>query len=98
MQGTSGADIIEVLWKFFINAGGFPQTIQCDFDLRFIGGKAAALLRSHRLPPQKQNSQHHRVSTVVVTALKYLLYSIILFKSITISDYISAAESIGANC
>ena len=27
-----------------------------------------------------------------------ILYSIILFKSITISDYISAPESIGANC
>ena len=42
MQG-----VCEALWKFFIDAEGFPKTIQCDFDLRLIGGKAAALLRSH---------------------------------------------------
>ena len=47
MHGTSGADVVEALWKFFINAGGFPRTIQCDFDPRFIGGKAISLLWSH---------------------------------------------------
>jgi len=25
MQGASGADVCEVLWKFFIDAGGFPK-------------------------------------------------------------------------
>jgi len=44
MHGSSGADVCEALWKFFIDAGGFPKTIQCDFDPRLIGGKAAALL------------------------------------------------------
>ena len=44
MQGSSGADVGETLWKFFIDAGGFLKTIQCDFDPRLIGGKAAALL------------------------------------------------------
>ena len=29
------------------SAGRFPKTLQCDFDTRLIGGKAAALLRSH---------------------------------------------------
>ena len=47
MQGASGGDVFEALWKFCINAGGFPKTIQCNFDPRLIGGKAAALLRSH---------------------------------------------------
>ena len=47
MSGSSGADICEALWKFFIDAGGFPKTIQCDFDPRLIGGKAARLLRFH---------------------------------------------------
>ena len=47
MHGTSGADVVEALWKFFIDAGGFPRTIQCNFDPRFIGGKAISLLRSH---------------------------------------------------
>ena len=36
MQGSSGADICEALQTFFIDAGGFPETIQCDFDPRII--------------------------------------------------------------
>ena len=60
MQGSSGADVCEALWKFFIDAGGFPKTIQCDFDPRLIGGKAAALLRTHgtrvrAAPPRRQD-------------------------------------------
>ena len=60
MHGTSGADVCEALWKFFIDAGGFPKTIQCDFDPRLIGGKAAALLRTHSTriraaPPNRQD-------------------------------------------
>ena len=47
MHGSSGADVCEALWKFFIDAGGFPKTLQCDFDMQLIGGKAAALLCSH---------------------------------------------------
>ena len=60
MQGSSGADICEALWKFCIDAGGFSKTIQCDFDPRLIGGKAAALLQSHgtrvkAAPPRRQD-------------------------------------------
>ena len=60
MQGSSGGDVCEALWKFFIDAGGFPKILQCDFDPRLIGGRAAALLRSHgtRLraaPPGRQD-------------------------------------------
>ena len=44
MHGSFGAHVCEVLWKFFINAGGFPKTLQTDFDTRLIGGKAATLL------------------------------------------------------
>ena len=47
MYGSSSADVCEALWKFFIDAGGFPKTLQTDFDTRLIGGKAAALLRLH---------------------------------------------------
>ena len=44
----------------FIDAGGFPETIQCDFDLWLIGGKAAALLRTYgtrvcAAPPLRQD-------------------------------------------
>ena len=55
-----GGDVCEAFWKFFIDAGGFPRTIQCDFDPRLIGGRAAALLRSHgttirAAPPDRQD-------------------------------------------
>ena len=60
MHGCAGSDICEALWKFFIDAGGFPKTLQCDFDPKFIGGKAASLLRSHgthvrAAPPHRQD-------------------------------------------
>lgn len=60
MNGSSGADITEALWRFFIDAGGFPRILQCDFDNRIIGGKASALLRSHgtcirAAPPHRQD-------------------------------------------
>ena len=48
MHGVSGADVCEVLWKFFIDAGVIPQTLQCDFDTHLIGRKAAALLHLHK--------------------------------------------------
>ena len=44
MQGCAGSDVCEALWKFFIDAGGFPRTLQCNFDPKIIGGKAASLL------------------------------------------------------
>ena len=47
IQGASGADVCEALWKFFIDAGGFPKTIHFDFDPRLIGRKAAIFLCSH---------------------------------------------------
>ena len=47
MKGASSADVCEALWEFFIEAGGCPKTIQCDFDPRLIGRKAAALLHTH---------------------------------------------------
>ena len=61
MQGASCADVCEALWKFCINAGGFPKTIQCDFDPCLISGKAAALLQSHgtrvqAAPPRQQDT------------------------------------------
>ena len=40
MYGSSGADVCEVLWKFSIDAGGFPKTLQCDFDTQLIGVKS----------------------------------------------------------
>ena len=53
-------DVCEALWKFFIEAGGFPKTIQSDFNPRLIGGKADALLPTHgtrirAAPPYRQD-------------------------------------------
>ena len=47
MHGTSEANAVEALWKFCIDAGGFPRTIQCNSDPQFIGGKVISLFRSH---------------------------------------------------
>ena len=60
MQGSSGADVCEVLWNFFNDASSFSETIQCDFDPHLIGGKAAALLRTYgtlvrATPPHQQD-------------------------------------------
>ena len=60
MSGTSGTAIQEALWKFFCDAGGFPRRIQCNFDPRFPGGAAKALLqahgcRVHAAPPHRQS-------------------------------------------
>ena len=59
MYGSSGADICEALWKFSIDANGFPKALLCDFDLQLIRGKAAALLQLHNTriraaPPHRQ--------------------------------------------
>ena len=60
MLCTSGADIVEALWKFFIDTGGLPCTIQCDLDSHFIGRKEISLLQSHgcyvqAAPPNHQD-------------------------------------------
>ena len=47
MHGSSGADVWMALWKFFIDTGGFPHNLQCDFNPRLIGTKASELLHSH---------------------------------------------------
>ena len=57
MQGSSGGDVCEALWKFFIDAGGFPRTIQCNCDPWLIGGRAAALLRRRHASLRRQ--AHH---------------------------------------
>ena len=60
MSGSSGADVCEALWKFFMNTGDFSKIIQCDFDPRLISGKAARLLYTHgtcirAAPPRQQD-------------------------------------------
>ena len=60
MHGSSGSHVCETLWKHFIHAVRFLNTLECDFDHRLIRGKAAALLRTHWTrvgvaPPNRQD-------------------------------------------
>ena len=60
MSGSYGADVCEVLSIFFIDAGGFLKTIQCDFDPRLIDDKVRCLLCTHgtcicAAPPRQQD-------------------------------------------
>jgi hypothetical protein len=36
LKSTTGADTHNALLAFFIETGGIPGTIQCDFDTKFI--------------------------------------------------------------
>ena len=72
MHGSSGADVCEALWKFFIDAGGFPKTLQTDFDTRLIGGKAAALLQSHGTRIRTAPTHHQDKNGLVKQKLQSL--------------------------
>jgi hypothetical protein len=72
LNGLTGVEIQDALWRFFIDAGGFPETIQCDYDPRFLGGVVRRLLHSKRIcikssPPyrQSQNGLVERTWAVV---------------------------------
>jgi hypothetical protein len=61
LANLSGDTIIDALWRFFfVDAGGFPRRLRCDFDRRFLAGSAGRLLRSHGVrigasPPHRQS-------------------------------------------
>ena len=42
----NGSTIADAIWSFFIDAGGIPRCIQCDFDPSLLGGKVRRLLTS----------------------------------------------------
>jgi hypothetical protein len=47
LPNTSGISIVDALWRFFIDAGGFPKHVQCDFDKRLIQGNVGHLLKAN---------------------------------------------------
>ena len=60
LSDLSGDSIADALWRFFVDAGGFPTRFRCDFDRRFLQGKVGRLLRSHGVkigasPPHRQS-------------------------------------------
>jgi hypothetical protein len=43
LPDMGGNSFCDALWRFFIDAGGFPHQIQSDFDPKFVGGHVARL-------------------------------------------------------
>jgi hypothetical protein len=35
LKTKTAESVIDALWSFFVDAGGMPQRIQCDFDSSF---------------------------------------------------------------
>jgi hypothetical protein len=60
LANTSGTSIVDALWGFFIDAGGFPKRVRCDFDKRLIQGDVGRLLKANGViigasPPHRQS-------------------------------------------
>ena len=60
LKDMNGATLADALWKFFMDAGDFPNHIQCNFDPKFMVGKVRMLLNSHTVrlttaPPSRQS-------------------------------------------
>jgi hypothetical protein len=49
LKDMNGKTISDALWRFLVDARGFPRWIQCDFDPKFMGGKVRKLLNSHAI-------------------------------------------------
>jgi hypothetical protein len=47
LPNTSGTSIVDALWRFFIDAGGFPKRVRCDFDKRLVQGDVGRLLKAN---------------------------------------------------
>jgi transposase InsO family protein len=60
LRTKSSECIIDALWCFYIDAGGFPTRIRCDFDSSFVKGKVYSFLRRKGIrvgvsPPGRQS-------------------------------------------
>ena len=72
LANTSSTSIVDALWRFFIDAGGFPKRVRCDFDKRLIQGDVGRLLKANGVkigasPPHRQ-SQNGAVERLWNTA------------------------------
>jgi transposase InsO family protein len=80
LKTKSAPSIIDALWSFFIDAGGIPVRIRCDFDSSFVKGKVYSFLRQRGIrvgasPPgqQSQNGAVERQWRTVVSMTRALL-------------------------
>ena len=74
LTDLSGECLTDALWRFFVDAGGFPKRFRCDFDRRFLHGKVGRLLRSHGVKigasPPHRHSQNGAVERNWNTAVE----------------------------
>jgi transposase InsO family protein len=59
LSDLTGDSITDALWQYFVDAGGFPHRLRCDFDRRFRHGLVSQLLCAHGVrigasPPHRQ--------------------------------------------
>jgi hypothetical protein len=62
LKNKTAKSVIDALWSFFVDAGGIPSRIRCDFDSSFVKGKVHAFLKVQRIqitsaPPQTPISE-----------------------------------------
>lgn len=60
LRKKGAESVIDALWSFFVDAGGIPKRMRCDFDSSFVKGKVYAFLRRKGIqvgasPPGRQS-------------------------------------------
>jgi hypothetical protein len=60
LKNKTVESVIDALWCFFVDAGGMPRRIRCDFDSSFVKGKVCEFLKQHQIkitsaPPNRQS-------------------------------------------
>jgi hypothetical protein len=80
LKTKTAESLINAFWSFFIDTGGMPSRIRCDFDASFVKGKVSTFLKQHNIkvtsaPPkrQSQNGLVKRYWQMAVTIARALL-------------------------
>jgi hypothetical protein len=81
LKNKTAESVIDALWCFFVDSGGLPTCIRCDFDSSFVKGKVDKFLKLHRIqvtsaPPRRQSQNglvERQWQTAVVTARAMLI-------------------------
>jgi hypothetical protein len=60
LKNKTVESVIDARWCFFVDAGGVPKRIRCDFDSSFVKGKTYKFLTTHKIkvtsaPPKRQS-------------------------------------------
>jgi hypothetical protein len=49
LKNKTAESVIDAVWSFFVDAGGMPQQIRCDFDSSFVKGKVYKFIKLHKI-------------------------------------------------